>query len=85
MRLTSLVLMLALAAAADVRADPPASAPSASAPEASNARKACRSDAQKLCPGKRGREAAACLRTNADKISADCKDALSKLPAPPSS
>ena len=47
-----------------------------------NARKACRSDAMKLCPGKRGNEAAACLRSNADKITAECKSALAKVPAP---
>jgi hypothetical protein len=47
-----------------------------------NARKACRSDAMKLCPGKRGNEAAACLRSNSDKITADCKSALAKVPAP---
>ena len=47
-----------------------------------NARKVCRSDAMKLCPGKRGSEAAACLRSNADKISQDCRNALAKIPAP---
>jgi hypothetical protein len=87
MRLASLVLISALASAAGAQADTPTPAPSTSAPSAAgapNARQACRADAQKLCPGKRGREAAACLRTNADKISADCKDALAKLAAPPS-
>jgi uncharacterized membrane protein len=90
MRLASLVLISALVAAAGVQADTSTPAPSMSAPSASeagvpNARQACRADAQKLCPGKRGREAAACLRSNADKISSDCKDALAKLAAPPSS
>jgi hypothetical protein len=90
MRLASLILISALAAAAGVQADTPTPAPSTSAsstsaPGAPSARQACRADAQKLCPGKRGREAAACLRSNADKISAECKDALAKLAAPPSS
>jgi len=49
------------------------------------ARSAGRSDAMKLCPGKRGNEAAACLRSNADKITAECKSALAKVPAPSAS
>lgn len=47
-----------------------------------NARKACRNDAMKLCPGKRGAEAAACLRSHSDKVTADCRNALAKVPAP---
>ncbi len=46
-------------------------------------RKACASDMQSLCADKQGREAMQCLRTNSDKLSADCKDALAKLPRRP--
>jgi hypothetical protein len=79
MKFGSLVLLIALLAAG---AQAQTSAPS---PEVQGARKACRADAHKLCPGKRGMEAAACLRSNSDKISPDCKSALTKLPPPPNS
>ncbi len=45
------------------------------------ARDACAADAKTLCDGKAGREMMMCLRDNADKVSAPCKDAMSKLPA----
>lgn len=47
------------------------------------AREACASDAKTYCAGKTGREAMMCLRSNADKVSAPCKEALSKLPTRP--
>lgn len=84
MRLVSMVLIGALAASAGVQGqtagptgDAPVAPPSG---ETQNARKACRSDAMKVCPGKRGNEARACLEGNAEKISTNCKDALAKLP-----
>ena len=40
-------------------------------------------DMQKMCSGKEGREAMQCLRGSQDKASAGCKDAMSKMPAPP--
>lgn len=84
MRPVSMVLIVALAASAGVRGQTEAPAGDAQmAPPsgvAKSARKACRSDAMKVCPGKRGSEARACLESNADKISTDCKDALGKLP-----
>ena len=46
-------------------------------------REACQTDATRLCPGKGGREMMMCLRENADKLGAPCKDAMSKLPQPP--
>jgi len=76
MKYAPFVLVIALLA---VGAQAQTPAPS---PEAQGARKACRADAHQLCPGKRGMEAAACLRANADKISPDCKSALAKLPQP---
>jgi hypothetical protein len=45
--------------------------------------KACAADMQKMCSGKEGREAMQCLRGSQDKASAGCKDAMSKMPAPP--
>ncbi len=77
MRLVSVSILVTLTLAALAQAQ---TAPSSA--EVQNARKACRSDAMKLCPGKRGNEAAACLRSNSDKITADCKSALAKVPAP---
>jgi hypothetical protein len=38
---------------------------------------------QTLCPDKKGREAMMCLRSNQDKVSADCKDAMAKMPKRP--
>ena len=65
-----------------------AQSPSAPSPEQQAAReavrKSCAADAQSLCPDKKGREAMMCLRTNQDKVSSGCKDAMSKLPKPAS-
>ena len=49
-------------------------------------RDTCAADAKTLCDGKTGREMMMCLRENVEKVSAPCKDAMSKLPArrPPS-
>ncbi|WP_243626040.1 efflux RND transporter periplasmic adaptor subunit [Phenylobacterium hankyongense] len=41
---------------------------------------ACAADAKTLCAGQQGRELNMCLRTNADKLSAPCKDAMAKMP-----
>ena len=41
---------------------------------------ACGADMKKVCPGQEGREAFMCLRENADKASAACKDAMAKMP-----
>jgi hypothetical protein len=43
-------------------------------------RQACAADAKTLCEGKMGRESMMCMRENADKLSAPCKDAMSKMP-----
>ena len=39
---------------------------------------ACLEEAQRLCAGKQGPEAAECLKSNADKLSAKCKASASK-------
>ncbi len=41
-------------------------------------RKACEPDMKSLCAGKEGREAMMCMMQNRDKISAACKDAMTK-------
>lgn len=42
---------------------------------------ACAADMKTLCDGKApGREAMMCMRENAEKLSAGCKDAMSKMP-----
>jgi hypothetical protein len=37
---------------------------------------ACRDDAQKLCPDKRGPDRRACMKANEDKLSDGCKAAM---------
>ncbi|HLZ77620.1 hypothetical protein [Phenylobacterium sp.] len=44
---------------------------------------ACSADMKSLCDGKQGREMMQCLRGSADKVSAPCKDAMSKMPQRP--
>jgi len=80
--LAPLMLVGALIAVEFAEAQAPAPSPDAQAARAA-AHKACQSDMQTLCANKQGREAMQCLRSNADKLSADCKDALSKLPKRP--
>jgi hypothetical protein len=77
--LSPLMLASALVAVECAQAQAPAPSPDAQAARAA-VHKACQSDMQTLCADKRGREAMQCLRSNPDKLSADCKDALSKLP-----
>ena len=43
----------------------------------------CAADMKTLCDGKQGREMMQCLRGSADKVSAPCKDAMSKMPQRP--
>lgn len=80
MKLQTLVLLGAALAAPSVFAQ----APSAPSPDMQAARaamqKACASDASTLCSGKDGREMFMCLRSNNDKLSPDCKDAMAKMP-----
>ncbi len=81
MKLATLVLCASLLGAAVAQAQAPAPSPEAQAARQAM-RKACESDMKTLCSGKEGREAAQCLRANADKVSASCKDAMSKMPKP---
>jgi hypothetical protein len=83
--LLALASAAALAGAAQAQpGPPPGGGPS---PEARAlfraAREACAADAKSLCPDKTGREMMQCLRANPAKLSASCKDAMSKLPQRP--
>jgi hypothetical protein len=53
-------------------------APSIAQAQSNGARQACREDFSKLCPGTSpgGGRVMACLKSNADKLSPTCKDAL---------
>jgi hypothetical protein len=81
MKVRSLLLLVCVLSAAAVQAQPPA--PSPEQQEAREAaKKACAADVESLCSGKQGREAMMCLRSNSDKVSQGCKDAMSKLHRP---
>lgn len=79
MKMRTIVFAAALLAAAAAQAQAPA--PSAEHLAARAAvHKACADDSKSLCGDKQGREMFACLRSNAEKLSAGCKEALSKVP-----
>jgi hypothetical protein len=85
MKFSSLLLVVSLLSAAAVQAQTPP-VPSPQEQAARNAvRQSCATDIQSLCADKKGHEAMVCLRNNPDKVSAGCKDAMSKLhrPSPP--
>jgi hypothetical protein len=82
MKLASCVLAAAWLAATCVQAQPAAPTPEMQAAREAM-RKACETDSNTLCAGKQGREMMMCLRGNADKLSAGCKDAMAKMPRPP--
>lgn len=73
------ICLMSIAAQAQ---SPPAPSPEQQAAREA-VRKACATDVQTLCPDKKGREAMMCLRSNEDKASADCKDAMAKMPKRP--
>jgi hypothetical protein len=85
MKLQIAVALAAMAIGGSALAqEPPAGGGGAPNPEMQAAqqamRQACAADVKTLCDGKQGREAMMCLRDNAEKISAPCKDAMSKMP-----
>ncbi len=84
MKLKSIALLAALAAAPVFAQAPPAGGgPSPEVRAALEAmRTACANDQKTLCDGKQGREVNQCLRANTDKLSAGCKDAMAKMPRP---
>jgi hypothetical protein len=86
MKLTSLVLIGALAVGgytlveAQQRPTLPGLPKSPSPPwaEKGSLRTACLEEAQRLCSGKQGREAAECRKSNAEKLCCGCKVSDSK-------
>ncbi len=42
--------------------------------------RACKDDAQHMCSGKTGQQLQQCLKSNQAQLSANCKQAVSKLP-----
>jgi hypothetical protein len=84
MKLDALLLVAALAAAGSVQAQTPSSAPPSADRQAARAAmlQACDADIKSLCADKQGREVMMCLHSNADKLGAGCKDAMSKLRRP---
>jgi hypothetical protein len=44
--------------------------------------RACKADGEHLCAGKTGQAMTQCLKSNQDKLSSNCKDAMSKMPQP---
>ena len=47
--------------------------------------RACKADAEHMCSGKTGQALQQCLKSNQAQLSANCKEAVSKLPNPPKS
>ena len=86
MKLATVFFAMAVAAAGSAFAQAPSGRPPVS-PEMQAARaavrQACEADIKSICADKQGREIWICLRSNNDKLSAGCKDAMSKLPPRP--
>lgn len=81
MKLNALILAAALAGASAGAAFAQGAAPPPQ--EARDAlQKACAADLASLCGGKSGRDAAECLRAAGDKVSPDCKVAMTKMVRP---
>ena len=88
MKLKIAITLAALAVAGSAFAQPPGGGGGGGpSPEMQAARQAmmqaCSADMKTLCDGKAGREMMMCMRDNADKASAPCKDAMSKMPRRP--
>ena len=77
MKYRALMLVVSVLSVAAVQAQPPAPSPEQQAAREA-AKKACAADVTSLCSGKQGHEAMMCLRSNSDKVSQGCKDAMSK-------
>ena len=79
MKLSALALCASMCAFTLAQAQRPAPSPQMQAARQA-VRQSCANDMHTYCADKKGREAMMCLRSNSDKVSADCKDALAKLP-----
>ena len=82
MKLRITLALAALAVAGAAAAQPPAPSPEMQAARQAMMQ-ACSSDMKTLCDGKQGREMMQCMRGSMDKVSAPCKDAMSKMPQRP--
>jgi hypothetical protein len=82
MKIVALLGIATLAAAAIVQAQNPGDSPPPADRQAARVAvmKACNTEITNLCAGKEGREVMMCLRSDTDKLSAGCKDALSSMP-----
>jgi hypothetical protein len=80
-----LIASLAVAAASAQAQTPPAGSPSPADRQAAREAiaKACDADIKSYCSDQHGRELMMCLRTNADKVSPGCKDAMASMRRPP--
>jgi len=83
-RRTSVVKLLKLALIATCVASGYAQAQEAGR-EAQAVARLCKADAQHLCSGKTGQQLQQCLKSNQAQLSANCKEAVSKLPNAPKS
>jgi hypothetical protein len=85
MKLTYVAPMALLIGAGCLQAQTPASSLTPDQKAAIHAvAKACKGQGKQLCPGKTGQEMAQCLKSNADKLTPDCKNAVSKVEKPSS-
>jgi|HubBroStandDraft_3_1064219.scaffolds.fasta_scaffold188783_2 hypothetical protein len=86
---TLLIIAALSVSAACAQAQTPGDSPAPADRQAARAAiaKACDADIKSYCSDQHGRELMMCLRTNADKLSAGCKDAMASMrrtaPPPP--
>jgi predicted secreted protein len=79
MKLISLALIAAFAAAGSAQAQAPTPAQGQTlSPEQHARAEACKDEMKSLCSGKQGQEAAQCLQANSSKLSPKCKASVSK-------
>lgn len=87
MKLRNAFIIAALASPGLLQAQDQSTPPTDRRAAVAAVRKVCATDIQSLCADKQGRAVFACLRDNNDKVSAECKDAMAKMPqrggAPP--
>jgi hypothetical protein len=78
MKQTSLLLIVGLFAAVCARAQtqPPAPQPSGWEAALKSVTEACKGETPQLCPGLSAETAVACLQSNVDKLTPNCKDAV---------
>jgi len=84
MKLKSLILVAGLVAFGSAEAQAPAPAQGSQregrAQVNQSVVQACKAEMKQLCQGQSGKQAEQCLRSNSEKLSSQCKDAVSKSP-----